>query len=215
MNKKEASEIVGGLTRTSKMPCPSLNLPAESCKKGSALVKIKGSVCEDCYALKGFYNFKKGKEARDIRLANIYNPKWVEAMVVLVKDQAFFRWHDSGDLQSLMHLNNIMEVARRTPDTKHWIPTREYHMIADFVKSGLEIPSNMYVRLSAIMVDGNLPTKLANTLNNYPNTKGFIGVSGVSKDKQIANCPAYNNGGKCGDCRICWTKKESVVYPLH
>ena len=42
------------LSRTSKMPCESISLDARQCKTGSKLAKIPGSVCNGCYALKGF-----------------------------------------------------------------------------------------------------------------------------------------------------------------
>lgn len=212
----QAKEVTGGLTITSKMPCPSYSLPAQACQTGSKLVNIKGSVCEGCYALKGFYRFKQGKDAREVRLASIYNPKWVDSMVTLLesrKDKSYFRWHDSGDLNSIMHLSNIMSVATRTPNTKHWLPTREYKMIKDYVEMGLVVPSNMFVRISTYMIDGIPPTKFARKLNAYPNVEGFIGVSSVSKTEH--DCPAYEQGGKCGDCRSCWTTKENVTYPYH
>ena len=51
MNSKEANNIVGKLSRTSKMPCHSYNLPATRCITGSKMAKIKGTTCYDCYAL--------------------------------------------------------------------------------------------------------------------------------------------------------------------
>jgi len=57
MTKKEANNIVGGLSETYKMPCKSYNIPAELCITGSKLRKINNSVCSDCYACKGRYNF--------------------------------------------------------------------------------------------------------------------------------------------------------------
>ena len=56
MNTKEASKIVGKLSKTSKMPCYSYNLPATKCITGAKMAKIKGTTCYDCYAL-GMYNF--------------------------------------------------------------------------------------------------------------------------------------------------------------
>jgi hypothetical protein len=52
MNSKEANNIVGKLSKTSKMPCYSYNLPATRCITGSKMAKIKGTTCYDCYALK-------------------------------------------------------------------------------------------------------------------------------------------------------------------
>ena len=216
MNTNEAKHIVGGLTYTSKMPCPSISIPAQACQMGSKLVNIKGSVCEDCYAFKGMYRFKQGIEARDRRLANIYHEKWVEAMVHLLnsrKDKSYFRWHDSGDIHSMIHLCNIMEVAKRTPDTKHWLPTKEYAYVQAYVESGKEVPANMYVRLSAYMIDGLPPTKFANKLDSFDNVKGFIGTSTVVKENP--SCPAREQGNECGSCRTCWSRESNVSYHLH
>ena len=217
-DKAHAVKLTGGLTTTTKMPCPSYSIPAQACKTGSKLVSIKGSVCEGCYALKGFYRFKQGKSARQKRLDTIYKPHWVQAMTYLLekrKDKEFFRWHDSGDIQSIMHMGNIMTVVQNTPNTKHWIPTREYDIVTQYVEGGLPVPSNVFIRLSAHMIDGILPTELSRRLNKHENVEGHILVSGVSKDKKVANCPAYKQGGKCGTCRTCWSPKESVIYPFH
>ena len=55
MKLKEALEIVGGLSNPSKMPCHSYGISAHLCITGAKLVNIEGSVCGDCYALKGMY----------------------------------------------------------------------------------------------------------------------------------------------------------------
>jgi hypothetical protein len=63
MLKKEAREITGGLSKPSKMPGPAHNLPAVACKTGAKLVKVPGSVCAGCYALKGRYRFNNVQQA--------------------------------------------------------------------------------------------------------------------------------------------------------
>jgi len=114
------------MTRTSKMPGLSYSLPAWECKTGSKLRKVKNSVCSMCYALKGNYTrYKAIKAAQYVRLKAINHQLWTAAMVAQVKRQKYFRWHDAGDVQSLVHLNKIYEVCRLTPDTNHWMPTRE------------------------------------------------------------------------------------------
>ena len=92
MNSKEANNIVGKLSRTSKMPCHSYNLPATRCITGSKMAKIKGTTCYDCYALKGMYNFPCVKNAMERRYKAISNPEWVFAMSVLInsKKSKFF-----------------------------------------------------------------------------------------------------------------------------
>ena len=66
---KQATEIIGGYTVTSKMPTISYSISAKDCITGSKLRNIKNSVCSDCYALKGNYiryakNIEKAQNKR-------------------------------------------------------------------------------------------------------------------------------------------------------
>jgi len=124
MLKKEAIKITGGLSKPSKMPGPAHNLPAWNCITGKKLVDIPNSVCAGCYALKNRYRFKNVQAALKRRLQALEHPQWVDAMVQLINGEAWFRWHDSGDIQSMKHLENIFEVCKRTSSTRHWMPTR-------------------------------------------------------------------------------------------
>ena len=87
MLKKEARQITGGLSKPSKMPGPAYNLPAVNCITGAKLVKIPGSVCAGCYALKGRYNFRNVRLALARRLESLKHPQWVKAMTVLIKGE--------------------------------------------------------------------------------------------------------------------------------
>jgi hypothetical protein len=119
-----------------------------------------------------------------------------------------FRWHDSGDIQNLEHLERIVEVCRLTPDVRHWLPTREYAIVTAYKEKHGSFPDNLNVRLSAYMVDGPLPEGAAARLG--------VTMSGVTSDPQKVSCPAYTQGGVCGSCRACWDKNQAVVfYPKH
>ena len=104
MLKKEAKEITGGLSAPGKMPEGSYNLPASACQTGAKLRLVPDTPCHKCYAFKGRYNFPNVKNALQHRLASLTHPRWTEAMTVLVKGKKHFRWHDSGDIQSVVHL---------------------------------------------------------------------------------------------------------------
>ena len=104
MLKKEASKITGGLSAPGKMPEGSYNLPASACQTGAKLAQVPGTPCHGCYALKGRYRFPNVKNALARRLKSLDHPQWVEAMTVLVKGKKHFRWHDSGDVQSVDHM---------------------------------------------------------------------------------------------------------------
>ena len=212
----EALDIVKGLSAPSKLPCDSYNIPAVKCHTGSKLRKIPGSVCSDCYALKGLYRkYRKTVDtAQRRRFKAIHETRWIEAMTYLVtaRKMPFFRWFDSGDLQSVQHLSNIVEVAINCPDCKFWLPTREYVIVSTFLSLGSpnhrkygKLPSNLILRLSAHMIDGKPPTGLAKRLG--------VRTSTVVTDG--ATCPASNQGGKCLDCRACWDDVENISYKHH
>ena len=75
MKTSEALKIIGGsLSKPSKMPGWSIGLPAKECKTGGKLQKVPGSVCYDCYALKGCYVFKVVQDAQYRRLAALKRP---------------------------------------------------------------------------------------------------------------------------------------------
>ena len=200
MLKKEAREITGGLSKPSKMPGPAYNLPASACITGQKLVKVPGSVCAGCYALKGRYRFNNVQAALQRRLQAIESPEWVEAMIILIKPQKYFRWHDSGDIQSLKHLENIFRVCRATPGTSHWLPTRE----AQFLKrlKVNQVPRNLIIRMSSHMID-QAP------VNFWPWTSTVTSGDGRS-------CPAPEQGNSCGSCRQCWDRSTpNVCYGKH
>ena len=67
MNLKQAEQIVGGLSKPSKMPSYAWSISAKRCNTGSKLAKVKGSVCYNCYALKGRYMFNNTQNALDRR----------------------------------------------------------------------------------------------------------------------------------------------------
>ncbi len=114
----------------------------------------------------------------------------------------FHRWHDSGDLQSVEHMEKIIEVCRRTPQIRHWLPTRELAILRSCREP---IPANLTIRVSATMIDGLPPP-------------GWPG-STVHRDRPRTGahcCPAPQQGHQCGSCRACWSGDVPLVsYKLH
>ena len=211
MNIKEAIEVTGGLSSPSKMPGLSYNLPAQECKVGSRLRQVKNSTCSTCYAFKGRYRFTNVKNALYRRLDAVKDPRWIDSMSYLInrKSKDWFRWHDSGDLQSLIHLRDIVKVAENTPETWHWLPTREYSLVGNYLALGGEIPPNLTIRLSGHQINGNLGLGLGLPVSSV-RTQDFKGY------EDAYNCPAQNQGNVCGNCRACWNPEvKHVSYLKH
>ena len=215
MSIKQALLNVGGLSEPSKMPTFGTSIPADKCGVGGKLRKVKGSICSKCYALKGRYVFRNVQDALNRRLNALNNPLWIDSMSFLMNNKKlngktgldFFRWHDSGDIQNTRHLHMIVEVAKKSPNTKHWLPTRETKIVTEAIKKGLVIPENLTIRLSAMSFDKQAPENTAK--------KFGLQVSGAST-KDAGNCLAPNQKGNCLDCRKCWDKKEfNIIYKAH
>ena len=209
MNTKEALLLIGGLSEPSKMPCFGYSIPAKYCKTGSKLRAIAGSICSKCYALKGRYVFANVQNALERRFQSLSHPAWVEAMTAAItgkEKSGFFRWHDSGDVQSVEHLEKIVAVCQNTPHVRHWLPFRERAILSAFLAKGGVIPPNLTIRYSAAMIEGK------------PLVRADFIAAGVVTSTVSANytCPAPKQGNSCGACRNCWDKSVSnVAYKAH
>ena len=201
MLKKEANKITGGLSAPGKMPEGAYSISALHCKTGAKLRLVPDTPCYKCYAFNGRYNFPNVKDALTRRLESLTHPQWIEAMAVLIKGKKHFRWHDSGDIQSVDHLKKIFEVCDLTPDTMHWLPTQERQFLP---LPGSKIPTNLIIRLSNAKND----TKPGNAWSHWSTV--------VTVPRAGHVCPAPEQGNKCGSCRACWSKEVyEVQYKIH
>lgn len=200
-----AKLLTGGLGQTTKMPCPSYGLPATACLTGSKLRGVDGSACSTCYALKGNYmRFKSITDRQAVRLKAITHPEWVSAMCLLIKHAncAYFRWHDSGDLQSYDHLTRIASIAEALPETKFWLPTLERRLVTAWMTANV-VPDNLTIRLSTPMID------------TRPTTTTLV-TSSVSTEAHAVACPASLKQSSCEGCRACWDKSvQHITYMQH
>jgi hypothetical protein len=207
MNIKQAESICGTLSKPSKMPCNGYSIPASRCKVGMKMRNLKGSICSKCYALKGRYIFKAVQAALEKRFQSLSNPLWTHAMTCLIRlkeKSGYFRWHDSGDLQSEKHLKDIALIADCLPHIQFWLPSREYNIVNEWLQENA-LPDNLTIRLSSLMFDGDVTAR--------QNPFG-LPTSGASKDG--FNCPSSKQGNKCLDCRACWDKSVSnITYKQH
>lgn len=214
---KQADEVYGKFSAPSKMPGWGYGLPSSKCKTGGELRYVEGSVCYSCYAADSWdwakqgghhsnYPWKNVKSANQRRFNSLTNELWVPAIVfsILKRKCEEFRWHDSGDLQSVNHLYNICKVCENTPSTKHWLPTREYAIVD---ASDFDFPENLCVRVSAHMIGKSAPRRFANTSVVVDDPSGYIHVCPVTTD---------DNRKSCDNCRNCWDKSISTIaYVRH
>lgn len=163
--------------------------------------------CAGCYAAYGNYRYPNVRAPRLFNREDWKRKDWVDDMVAALESESHFRWFDSGDMYALALAQKVLEVMRRTPATKHWLPTRMYKfekfraVIDEMQKLG-----NVMVRFSSDSVSGEYGPEHGSVIFN-PET---------GAPQNTKPCLAYESGGKCNGCRACWDKSVQVIaYPAH
>lgn len=164
--------------------------------------------CKGCYATTGNYVFANVRAPREFNRTDWQRMEWVDDMVTELERDRYFRWFDSGDMYTLALAEKILEVMRRTPWCKHWLPTR-MHKFPKFqlVLREMAQLDNVMVRPSSDSIVGVF----------IPGLHGSVIVpdSRVNPD-MVTLCKAYEHEGKCNGCRACYSKDIPVIaYPAH
>ena len=197
------------LSKASKMPCKSWSLealvtcPASKNKDGSLV-----DACKGCYATTGNYRFPNVKAPRAHNKEDWKREEFVSEFVQELDTERYFRWFDSGDMYDLRLANKILEIMQATPWVNHWLPTR-MHKFEKFAQviAKMEALPNVVVRKSSDSVTGGVIEGL---------TTSTIAPDAASAPEGAKVCEAYTRGGKCGTCRLCWSKDVALVaYPAH
>lgn len=205
------------MNSSSKMPIGTLcwSLPIKNCITGSKLAKNKSTPCAACYGKGGNFRFSAVQNALQKNLDEYHaNPiAWGGKIVSEINRNGckLFRWFVIGDLQSLEMLTIIVSIALQTPETKHWMPTQERKILAEFFKNGGILPSNLFVRISSTKMDKAQPSQsgLASVVTTTEENTSKIAEQGYFI------CPAkISQGGKCQQCIRCWSR-ANIIYPLH
>lgn len=223
------------LSNPSKMPGFAFGLPAHrSCPRAN------GSICDSCYASKGFYrmtNVQRTQQARfDWTRESLKTPAgvtlWIETMVTAIRAvthnhlEKYFRIHDSGDFFNAAYARMWVQVCRQLPDVKFWAPTRAWqqptcNMAVDGLKPfrvlGQEDSVMAEILKLATLPNVTIRPSALNFEDSAPRVAGLHAGSGAAEttfDGFV--CPAREQGNNCGDCRHCWHEKAvPVTYHKH
>jgi len=214
---REALRITGGLSNPSKMPGYAWGVPAHACITGNKLREVPGSVCSKCNVYdRGRFVFPTVKTAYQRRLDGIWDPLWTEAMCLILNNSVaigcpYFRWFDSGDLQSHEMLKNILSVVIATPTIHHWLQTKEKKLVREAQRQHY-IPNNLTIRVSAPMIDGdtNIGFSHVSRVLGKQHKADWPRLVGTNHSLSY-HCPAPLQGNQCGNCRACWDRSIKVV----
>lgn len=213
------------ISQTSKMQIKGKRVGSWSLPAGDSCPGAKGAeVCEGCYAKKGMYRFPVVKNVREYNKADYHKDDWVSRMIKEVSKYDYFRWFDSGDIESPELADKIRVVIDRTIYTKHWLPTRSdkvgsiFKMLeraASIRNINTRIPLSNFVNVSLRPSADNIGFK-----EERPGVNSYVIRPEdlfEAKKRQIFVCPVSLPGStqkSCDTCTHCYTDKP-VAYVLH
>ena len=201
-----------------------INMGNKNSKTGAACLNLAFPVCvcrEDapckatCYACKGCQQMATVQAAyyRNLRLYHDDPDNFFEQVYCKIKFSGLpkVRWFDSGDIVDAEFFSRMVELCKRTPNTKHMDFTKKYEIANAYIDKNAKLPSNLNVLFSAW-----------DKLWEVPNPYG-IGVAYVDFNDKRLNpefpknafvCPG--RASTCSACGACWSKKlKAVVFRQH
>lgn len=193
-----------GFGETQKMPGGSHDLPTHTCHRGRNLAKqgqkmLKDAeekgieinpadlpLCTTCYAQQGNMTNSHNQIKYMRNFLGLAKPKdqlmVMDYMLKRFHPGDWFRLFGSGDLQSVNHLAQKMDLARLNPLKKIWLPTHEPSMLEKYLKQFSSngdtvdedkllraIPSNVSIRVSEDYPAQLMTPKLMKLIHMHPN----------------------------------------------
>ncbi len=221
----KSAKVLGVVTKgNKKIHGSTFSTDPRRCHVGQRMVKIPGSTCSNCYALKLAKVYPSAQKSWSNNLdlfreavSSDTVPDWCEAIAHQIgaisklkqKNNKLgamqHRWFTAGDLDSVDMLRAFVRVAELLPQISFWLPTREKGIVSRYRAALGQVPSNMVIRLSSAMVDASPLNNMGNTSTTHKNIKP-IGYA----------CPAQFQQGNCGQCSACWDSSVlNISYAMH
>ena len=164
--------------------------------------KIKGSICEMCYAAKQM-KFYPSMEKPMVENQRILTSDILPMEKLPVINNLYFRFESFGDLNNDIQAINYFRICYKNPKVKFALWTKNPDYIAAAIGRGYEKPENLNIILSSLFVNKERKTR-------YP----FIDkVFTVYDPEHIAeNNIQINCGAKsCFSCGLCYEKNNVTV----
>ena len=206
-NKTNEISMSNNNSKTGKA-CLNLAFPIVTCRPDAP--------CRhECYAGKGCQQIAvvQGAYYRNLRLYYDDPENFFEQVYCKVKFSGLpkVRIFDSGDFPDEEFLVRLVDLCKKTPNTKYMAFTKKYEIVNEYISENGELPENLNIIFSAW-----------DKLWYVPNPYG-LGVAYVDfTDKRLNPefpknafvCPGRES--TCSACGACWSKKlKAVVFHQH
>ena len=164
--------------------------------------KVKGSICEKCYAqtmMKHYTSMDKCLE----RNAEILTKEVLPIEELPLLNYCYFRFEAFGDLINETQLINYFNICRKNPDTNFALWTKNPHIVKKVVKTK-KTPKNLQIILSSLFINHQID------ISNMPYIDKVFTVydqKTIDEEGIEINCGARN----CLKCHQCYKANGAKV----
>jgi hypothetical protein len=198
-------------------------------KDGRVLTNLKGTcgnLCECCKAKCYAVRFAKLHHNAVIPAYNVNtlllreHPEKVRDAIneyCSKKGVQYFRFHTSGEIESVSQLRLYAEICKANPDVTFYIYTKAFDLLQEWFceldAESAAVPENFVINLSA------WKDNLVNYLANKHFQECNIFEYDEDHNSKFVHCPAIDKSGHetgvtCSKCRRCLRKgNKTAVYP--
>ena len=179
-----------------------------------------GANCKECkkycYAIKSFNRLPNVRTAW-VENYNLYlnNPGlYFGSIKTATAIERVFRWHVSGDIIDYNYLIGMIDVAERNDKCEYLAFTKQYKIVNNAIKNGVNIPNNLHLIFSA--------SPGVDMVNPYNLPECHISFEDATKNTYTNKFNyTYNCTGNCKECVVngcgCFFLKngDAVVINQH
>jgi hypothetical protein len=201
-----------------------ISMSNHNSKTGAACLNLAFPVCtcrEDapcrsgCYAAKGRQQMSNVQAAyyRNFRLYNDDPDGFFEQVYCKVKFSGLpkVRIFDSGDFPDYDFIVRLVDLCKKTPNTKYMAFTKRYEFVNEYIDKNGNLPDNLNIIFSAWH-------KLWEVPNPHGLAVAYVDFNDKTLNPDIPKnaftCPGRES--TCSACGACWNKKlKAVVFKQH
>ena len=117
--------------------------------------KIKGSICEKCYA-HTLMELRKALEEKGKRNAEILTKEHLvigKSTPSIPEKVKYFRFEAFGDVQNSTQMMNYLMIALDNPNTRFALFTKNYNLVLEFFRGDTTVPKNLTVVVSSLFIN--------------------------------------------------------------
>lgn len=171
--------------------------------------KIKGSICEKCYAANALA-YRKNQDSAYVKNFEILTTRMLEAYEIPMINAKVFRFEAFGDIYNMTQMYNYIQIAKGNPETTFALWSKNI-AIVEKAFSAFGKPENMIYVYSALNINESID--IASFRFDHPFVDHVFIV--VSADFAIENDIVINCARKCISCLKCYHKDtDFIIYEI-